>query len=112
MRGFKVALAIMFVVGCLILCFAVYGAYYLFTVELPSGVYTRLPLAVIGGIFFGLLLIYQSYPIFIPLEQDSYTETVICSHCGALVEEDAEVCKKCNQKIDKETTSLGNLHDE
>jgi len=101
----------MFGIGSFILGLGVYGAYYLFAVELPSGVYTRLPFAVLGCFVLGLVLIAQSYPIFIPLKQQSHAEMVVCSHCGALVNKDSEVCEKCKQKIEEEAISFsGSQH--
>lgn len=113
LRGVKAQYVVMFGVGCFILGLGVYSAYHFFTVELPSGVYTRLPFAVFGCFLLGLILIAQSYPIFIPLKQHSHAETVVCSHCGALVNKAAEFCEKCKQKIEEEapTSFSGSPHD-
>jgi hypothetical protein len=91
---------IIFAVGILFLVLGVYGVYYLFTVELPSGHFSKLPFAAVGCLFFGLLIIKLTYKIFIPLKETKPVGSVVCPFCGALVEEDAEVCEKCKHQID------------
>jgi hypothetical protein len=95
----------MFALGIFFLALGIYGAYYLFAVELPSGHSTRLPFAVVGSILFGLFMILRSYSVFIPLKKNSYVRSVVCPLCGNLVEEDATVCDKCKQPLETSTTA-------
>jgi predicted RNA-binding Zn-ribbon protein involved in translation (DUF1610 family) len=83
---------------------SVYGAYYLFAIVLPSGKnISSLPLAIVGGAVFGVIMILKSYSIFIPLKKDSTAKQIVCPSCGALVDEYAEVCGKCRRIIADET---------
>lgn len=102
--GVKAEYTIAFAIGVLALILSVYGAYYLFAIVLPSGKnITSLPLAIVGGAIFGVLMILKSYSIFIPIKKDSTVKQIVCLSCGALVDEDAEVCGKCGRKIADET---------
>jgi hypothetical protein len=85
--------------GIIFLALGIYGAYFLFTVELPSGQISKLPFAVFGSTVFGVILIIKAYPIFIPPKKN--LAKVVCPSCGALVDEDAEVCEKCKRPIDQ-----------
>ncbi len=100
-RGVKAEYIIAFSIGVLCLAIGIYGAYYLFSVALPSGKMTNtLPLGIFGCSVFGVLMILKSYPIFVPLKKHSYAQAVVCPSCGALVAEDAEVCEKCKRKLE------------
>jgi hypothetical protein len=86
--------------GIVFLALGIYGAYILFSVELPSGHITKLPFAVFGSTVFGLLLIIKGYPIFIPLKKN--IAKITCPTCGAMVDEDTEVCEKCKQSLENQ----------
>ena len=45
----------------------------------------------------GTIAIYYTYSIFTPLEAHISTSTRVCSHCGALIEENSIICEKCRQ---------------
>ncbi len=100
-RGVKVEYTIAFALGILFLGLGIYGVFYLFTVELPLGRFSEVPFASAAGIFLGLILIRQAYPIFFPLPKSSISQSKICSSCGALLDETAEVCEKCKRKIEE-----------
>ena len=74
-RSIKAEYIIMFALGIFFLALGIYGAYYLFAVELPSGHSTRLPFAVVGSILFGLFMMLRSYSIFMPLKKNSYARS-------------------------------------
>jgi ribosomal protein L40E len=100
-RAVKAEYIIAFAIGVLALVLSVYGAYYLFAIVLPSGKsVTSLPLAIVGGAVFGVIMILKSYSIFIPIKKDSTVKQIVCPSCGALVDEDAEVCGKCKLKLE------------
>jgi hypothetical protein len=99
-RGIKAENIICFALGFLFLILGVYGMYYLLAVELPSGRFSRLPFAAIAAIILGALLIWRTYPIFFALPKSSVSQAKVCPFCGALVDEDAEVCEKCKRQLD------------
>jgi hypothetical protein len=100
-RGVKAEYTIAFSIGVLFLAIGVYAAYYFFTTVLPSGkISPSLPLAIVGCSLFGLLMILKSYSIFIPLKKDSQVQHIVCPSCGAMVDEDAEVCEKCKRPLE------------
>jgi ribosomal protein L40E len=99
-RGVKAEYIICFALGFLFLILGVYGMYYLLAVELPSGYFSKLPFAAIAAIILGALLIWQTYPIFFPLPKSSVSQSKVCSFCGALATEDAEVCEKCKRQLE------------
>jgi hypothetical protein len=99
LRSIKAGFIIVFAMGIVFLALGLYGAYFLFAVELPSGHISKLPLAVIGITVCGVLMIIKTYPIFIPLKKNSDIPKVVCSACGALVDGDTEVCEKCKRPL-------------
>jgi ribosomal protein L40E len=101
LRSIKAGFIIAFVTGIIFLALGIYGAYFLFTVELPSGHISKLPLAVIGCTLFGAIMVVKSYPIFVPLKKNSDVMKIVCPSCGALVDEDTEVCEKCKRPLDQ-----------
>jgi len=57
----------------------------------------------LGGvvcIFVGLIFLAKSIPAFIPIKQQTCVAMHCCPYCGAIVDEDAVVCKKCKQRLD------------
>jgi hypothetical protein len=99
-RGIKAEYIIVFTSGIVFLALGIYGVFYLFTVELPSGHYSELPFGAAVGIFLGLILIWQTYPIFFSLSKSKASGTIVCPYCGALTAEDAAVCEKCKRELD------------
>ena len=101
LRSIKAGFVFAFVIGIVFLALGIYGAYYLFTVEVPSGNISKLPLAVVGCTLFGAIMIVKSYPVFIPLKKNSGMDQAICPSCGALVDENIEACEKCKRPLEK-----------
>lgn len=99
-RGVKAEYIIVFALGIVFLALGIYGVFYLFTVELPSGHFSEIPFGAAAGIFLGLIMIRQTYPIFFPLPKSGASRSRICPFCGAIAAEDAEVCEKCKQKLE------------
>jgi ribosomal protein L40E len=99
-RGVTAEYIIVFALGIIFFILGIYGVYYLLAVELPSGYFSKLPFAAIGAIILGLLMIRQTYPIFFPLPKSSAFHSKVCPSCGALVNEDTEVCEKCKRQLD------------
>jgi hypothetical protein len=57
----------------------------------------------LGGvfcIFVGSMFLAKSIPAFIPIKQQTSFAMHCCQYCGAIVNEDAVVCKKCKQQLD------------
>ena len=98
-RGVKAEYISVFAVGVLFLVLGIYGMYYLVAVELPSGRFSQLPFAAVASVILGLIMIRQTYPIFIP-EKNRLAQSRVCPLCGALVDEVAEVCEKCKHQLD------------
>jgi ribosomal protein L40E len=48
----------------------------------------------------GALLIYNTYQILIPLQENNFTTSRACSNCGAIIAESAKFCEKCGQQMD------------
>ncbi len=91
----KIEYYIGFAIGIFLVAANVYLIYYYFVLG-------RYPLSHaglvgnIGLIFFGIIIMIRTYPIFIPLKKNSIFQSAkTCPHCGAIVEEDATICKKC-----------------
>lgn len=102
LRSIKAGFVFTFVIGIVFLALGIYGAYFLFTVEVPSGNISKLPLAVVGCTLFGAIMIVKSYPVFIPLKKNIDMDQVICPSCGALVDGNIEVCGKCKRPLEKQ----------
>jgi hypothetical protein len=68
-RDVKVVYIIGFALGVLFLALGIYGLYHIITVDLPAGHYSRLPFGSAVGIGLGILMMWKSYPIFIPLKE-------------------------------------------
>jgi hypothetical protein len=95
----KAEYIIVFIVGILILALGISLLYRVVTEELPSGYVSELPYAAVGFTGLGLIIMIMSFPIFIPLKKNPFRRSVACPFCGALVEEDAEVCEKCKHQL-------------
>ena len=55
------------------------------------------------GVFFvaiGSLFLWKGALAFIPIKQKDLPAVRTCPHCGAVVDEDATYCIKCNGKLD------------
>lgn len=100
-RGIKAEFIVIFALGVLFIALGIYGVYYLITVELPTGHYSRLPFAAIGSVLFGLIMMWKSYPIFIPLKETATAQSTACPFCGAIVDE-TEICGKCKRPSEEE----------
>lgn len=100
-RSIRAGCMVLFCVGIILLCLGVYSVYHVLTVDLPSGYYSRLPFAAVGCIFFGLLVMFKTYPMFLPPKQKSSISSTVCSSCGAMIEEDAAFCSKCKRQIEE-----------
>jgi hypothetical protein len=100
LKSAKAGFIIVFVMGIVFLALGIYGAIFLFTVELPSGHISKLPLAVGGISVCGVLMMIKTYPIFIPIKKGSDMMKVVCPSCGALVDETEEVCEKCKRQLE------------
>ncbi len=98
-----------FIIGCIIgFSLIAIGAYaiYLFFAVTPVmthaedefyGNYGIIGIFLIGS---GLLFLSQCYPILIPLKKNSQNDGT-CPYCGAIIEENAAVCSKCNRPLKK-----------
>lgn len=97
----KAEIIIVFFVGIFIMILGICWLHQVITVELPSGHFSKLPFAAVGSFIVGLIIVITSFPIFIPLKKNPFKRSVVCPFCGALVDEYAEVCEKCKQKLDE-----------
>jgi uncharacterized membrane protein len=95
----KAEYIIVFALGIFFLACGVYGVFYLLTVELPSGQFSRVPFAAAAGFFLGTVMIWQTHKIFIPLSK-VHSTTRVCPFCGALVEATAVPCEKCKRQLE------------
>jgi|AGTN01.1.fsa_nt_gi hypothetical protein len=100
-RGIKAEFIGLFAIGILFMLLGIYGIYYLFAVEVPSGRFSSLPFAAVGCVILGLIAIRQTYPIFIP-ERNRLARSRVCPFCGALVDTDDEVCEKCGRPLENQ----------
>jgi hypothetical protein len=57
---------------------------------------------VAGLVCFAIAIVFLrvTVPAFIPLKKNNLTILRTCPCCGAIVDEDALFCKKCNQQLD------------
>ncbi len=57
------------------------------------------------GIFstaFGAMCFWKGIQVFLPVKQQTKrTEAGACPYCGAILQEDATVCPKCNRTLDQ-----------
>lgn len=100
-RGIKAVYIIGFALGVLFLALGIYGLYYVITHDLPAGHYSRLPFGSAVGIGLGVIMMWKSYPIFIPLKETTAAQSKTCPFCGAMVEETADDCEKCKQHLEE-----------
>ena len=98
-----------FIIGCIIgfslIALGAYALYIFFAVTpvmtTEDDFYGNYGIIGIFLVFFGLLFLSQFYPILIPLKKNSQNDGT-CPYCGAITEENAAVCGKCNRPL-KET---------
>jgi hypothetical protein len=94
-RNVRTQHIIIFIVGILILALGASMLYQFIT----RGLSFEYIIPAVGIAIIGLILMITSSPIFIPLKKKPSQQSVACPYCGALVEEDAEVCVKCKHQL-------------
>ena len=99
----KVGYAIGAGFGVLLLALGIHSMVHFFTVKPTVGNSTSFDgEAFIAGLvffFFALAIFRLTIPAFIPLKKNNLPSIRTCSYCGAIVDEDALSCKKCNQQL-------------
>jgi hypothetical protein len=66
----------------------------------PYGIFAGWATVGVVSLTAGAIAVYYTYQIFIPLKNSTSTLARDCPNCGATVDEDASVCKKCKQQLD------------
>lgn len=103
-----------FVAGIICIGLAIFLVVYCFTVTQFIGGYnsyytsidlSNFPVSYAGlaciPLLLGAVLIYNTYQFFIPEKKaPAMSASKPCIYCGALLEEDAVACKKCNRPLE------------
>jgi hypothetical protein len=90
--------------GVLLLVLGIYSMVHFFSVKQTIGNSAFFDgEAFIGGLvffFFAFVIFRLTIPAFIPLKKNNLPSIKTCPYCGAIVDENASLCKKCNQQLD------------
>jgi hypothetical protein len=104
----------LFIIGCIVgFVFVALGAcsiYYFLAVKqvmehASNDFYGNYGIDGIILIVMGLAFLSQFYPILIPLKKNNLNPVKTCQFCGAMVEESATICIKCNQLVENAETT-------
>jgi hypothetical protein len=66
----------------------------------PYSIFVGLAAFGVVSLAAGVMVIYYTYTIFIPLKENNFKSTRACPYCGAILKEVADVCEKCKQQLD------------
>jgi hypothetical protein len=101
LRRIKVEYAIGVGIGILFVLLGVYALFHFFTVKHVIELsFAETSLGALFWIFLGIVVLRLTIPAFIPLKKNNLPGTRACPYCGAIVDEDANLCKKCNDPLD------------
>jgi hypothetical protein len=91
-------------IGVLFVVLGISSIAYFFTVKQVMGhstsIYGNYFVAGIICFVFAIAILKITVPAFIPLKKKNLRNVRTCPYCGAIVDEDASFCKKCNQQLD------------